>query len=78
MQVVDEGIVPSGFSVLCQVVETSVYLNCQVDGMSVNSRLISLSYDDDVLGRNITFIVTYSYESCRSSAAARNIGNRIQ
>ena len=63
---INQGIVPSGFCVTCQ--NGSSPINCTVDGVSVTQRTVSLSYDDDLEGRDVTISVSYSCELCKSSS----------
>ena len=64
VQVVDQGIVSSGFNVIC----LTPLMSCQVSGNSVTQRTVLVSCDDDFQGGANTFSVAYSYGSCVNSA----------
>lgn len=68
---IDEGVKPDGFQVMCQSGQAS--LDCKVTGTSVVNRTVLFSYSDVSVDQDLTFMVSYSYKLCENSPATATL-----
>ena len=63
--------ITEGFNITCHLVDNSQPVNCSETGTTaITQQTVLLSYSDDYLiGNDVMFTVTYSYQLCQDSEA---------